>query len=72
MVAYQVDDAAPRADGQVVTEALDRLQPRARYRARRRRTAGRMHHPVAVAVYHQRRDIDGTKFGGAVAGREYA
>ena len=58
VVGDQVENPAPRPDGQVVAHAGDRLQPGARDRPRGGRAAGRMDHPVAVAVDHQRRHVD--------------
>src|SRR6476619_2644097 len=70
VIGDQVDDPAPRPDGQIVTEADDRLQAGAWDRSRRGRSTGGVDHPVAVAVDDQRRDVDVAEFGGAVSGRE--
>ena len=67
MVGDEVDDSAPRTDGQIVPEADDGLQARARDRLRGRGPTGGVDHPVAVAVEDQGRHVDVTQFGGAVA-----
>src|SRR4051794_23639526 len=66
VVGDEVDDPAPRPDGQIVAEADNGLQARSWYRPCGCRATGGMHHPVAVAVDDQTGDVDVAKFGGAV------
>ena len=70
VVGDQVDDPTPCPDGQVVAEAVDRLQSGAWYRACGCGAAGRMDHPVPVAVNDQGRYVDVAELGRAVPRRE--
>src|SRR5215213_3702168 len=70
MLGEEIQHAVPHPAWKLVPHPCDGFQPRAADGTRRCIAPGRVDHPVAVAVDHQRRNVDLGQFAGAVTGPE--